>query len=104
MASSQCIIDNRTHIKICAAQLRGPLIQFVYVPHDAPPSESRLWEIRFDGGSVFGFLKSFRFFDLPASRSESTATGFGIRSVSVGNRTGNRSTGTPSRFIILFKL
>ena len=74
MASSQCIIDTGTHIKKYAAQLRSPLIQFVYVPHDAPPfgghsPGSRRSVIRFGGGSVFGFLKFFHFFDLPATRS-----------------------------------
>jgi len=46
----------------------------------------------FGGGSVFGFLKSFPFFDLPATRSESPATGFGTGSVSVVIHKGHRKT------------
>ena len=38
----------------------------------------------FGAGSDFGFHKPFRFFDLPASRSESPTTGFGIGSVGIG--------------------
>jgi len=40
-------------------------------------------EFQLGGGSVFGYKKPSPFFDLPAARSESPATGFGIRSVSV---------------------
>jgi hypothetical protein len=40
----------------------------------------------------FGFMNPSRFFDLPASSPESPATGFGIRSVSVGNGKGHRKS------------
>jgi hypothetical protein len=43
-------------------------------------------EFRFGGGSVFGFKKPFRFFDLPTTRSKSPIIWLGIRSVSVGKR------------------
>ena len=49
-------------------------------------------EIRFGGGSMFGFLKPFPFFGLPATRSESPATGFGTGSVSVVRHKGHRKT------------
>ena len=57
---------------------------------NAPPLADP--EIRFGGGSVFGFLKPFRFFDLPATRSESPATGFGTGPVSVVRHKGHRKT------------
>ncbi len=39
---------------------------------------------------MFGFLKPFPFFGLPASSTEPPATGFGIGSVSVGNQMGKK--------------
>ena len=47
-------------------------------------------EIQFGGSSDFGFHKPSRIFDLPASRSESLTTGFGIRSVSIAGQKGHR--------------
>ena len=41
-------------------------------------------EVRFGARSDFGLYKPFRFFDLPASRSESPIIWFGIGSVGVG--------------------
>ena len=41
-------------------------------------------EIRFGARSDFGFHKPFRFFDFPASRSESPTTGFGMGSGEIG--------------------
>jgi hypothetical protein len=40
-------------------------------------------EFQFGVGSVFGFHKPFRFFDLAAARSQSPITWLGIGSVSV---------------------
>jgi hypothetical protein len=40
----------------------------------------------------FRFPSPFRFFDLPADRSELPTTGFGIRSVSVANRKVHRES------------
>ena len=57
---------------------------------NAPPLADP--EIRFGGGSVFGFLKPFPFFDLHATRSESPATGFGTGSVSVIDGKGHRKS------------
>ena len=48
--------------------------------------------VRFGDGSVFGSHEPFPFFDLPATGSESPATGFGIRSVSVVRHKGHRKT------------
>ena len=53
---------------------------------------NRRSEVRFGGGSDFGFHKPSTFFDLPAVRSESHTTGFGIRSVSVIDGKGHRKS------------
>ena len=58
------------------------------IPDIAAPPIAVSW-IRFGGSSVFGFHEPSRFFDLPATRSESTATGFGMGSVSVACRKGH---------------
>ena len=58
----------------------------------ALPSGSRRSEIRFGGGSVFGFLKPFRFFDLRVIHSESSTTRFGIGSVSLARQKGHRKS------------
>ena len=50
---------------------------------DAPDDPSPPLKVRFGTGSDFGFHKPSRFFDLPSAHSESTAAGFGIRSVEV---------------------
>ena len=55
-------------------------------------SKCRQLRVRFGRSSVFGFLKPFPFFGLPATRSESPATGFGIGSVSVVRHKGHRKT------------
>jgi hypothetical protein len=57
---------------------------------EAPPIS--VSQVRFGAGSDFGFMNPSRFFDLPASSPESPATGFGIRSVSVGNGKGHRKS------------
>jgi len=55
-------------------------------------SMCRKLRVRLGAGSVFGFRKPSRFFDLPSARSESSATGFGIGSdrfrSSMGRATG----------------
>ena len=59
-------------------------------------------EFRLGGSSEFGFRKPSRFFDLPTARSESTATGFGIGSVSVIDGKGHQKScyaSSTSRYI-----
>ena len=56
------------------------------------PSGSSRLEFRFGGGSVFGQLKPFHFFDLSASRSQSPITWLGIGSVSVTAKWGHRKS------------
>ena len=53
---------------------------------------SRRRQFRFGGSSDFGFHNPSSLFDLSAARSESPTTGFGIRSVSVGNGKGHRKS------------
>ena len=62
-------------------------------PRPTPPTtRCRQLRVRLGTGSVFGLQNHFRFFGLPEFRPEYHRRLFGIRSVSVGDRSGHRKS------------